>query len=155
MEKQSDLLTAMFSMSQMGRKYTTCTQLMLWKDGRIKVTERNLSGLFTNIRKPWAAAKCFCLPISTMFPPAGVTRKQEESVMPSPMISCLRSSNALTIPVCLANDGIVNRKLTGLRTSHGQSFGDILFPFFCQRSLSTNPATDLAVDVNSLFSLCG
>ena len=31
--------------------------------------------------------------------------------MPPPMISCLRSSDALTIPVCPANDGIVNRKL--------------------------------------------
>ena len=53
--------------------------------------------------KPWAAAKCFCLPISTMLPPAGVTRKQEESVMPPPMISCLRLNDVLTIPVCGGN----------------------------------------------------
>ena len=42
-----------------GQKYTIFTQLTLWKDGRIKVMEQNLSGLFTNIRQPWAAAKCF------------------------------------------------------------------------------------------------
>ena len=29
-----------------------------------------------------------------MLPPAGVTRKQEESVMPLQMVSCLRSSDA-------------------------------------------------------------
>ena len=75
------------------KKYTIFTQLTLWKDGKIKVTERNLSGLFTNIRKPWAAAKCFCLLINTMLLPAGVTKKQEESVMPLPMISCLHSSD--------------------------------------------------------------
>ena len=46
-----------------------------------------------NIRKPWAAAKCFCLLINTMLLPAGVTKKQEESVMPLPMISCLHSSD--------------------------------------------------------------
>ena len=76
-----------------GEKYIICTQLTLWKNGRIKVTERNLPGLFTNIRKPWVAAKCFCLPINTMLLPAGVMRKQEESVMLLPMISCLRLRN--------------------------------------------------------------
>jgi GNAT superfamily N-acetyltransferase len=35
-----------------------------------------------------------------MFLPAGVMRKQEESVMPLPMISCLCSCDAPTIPVC-------------------------------------------------------
>ena len=77
-----------------GQKYTTFTQLTLWRDGKIKVTEQNLSGLFTNIRKPWVAAKCFWLLINTMFLPAGVMRKQEGSAMPLPMISCLHSSDA-------------------------------------------------------------
>ena len=58
-----------------------------------RVTERNLSGLFMSIRKPWAAARCFCLLINTMLLPAGVMRKQEGSVMPLPMISCLHSSD--------------------------------------------------------------
>ena len=93
MEKQSDLLTVMFCMSQTGRKYTICMQLTLWKDGRSMDMGRNLSGLFMNIRKPWAAAKCFCLPISAMLPPAGVTGKQEEFAMPLQMISCLCSGN--------------------------------------------------------------
>ena len=70
-------------------------QLTLWKDGRIKVMEQNLFGLFMNIQKPWVAVKCFYLLINTMLLPAGVMRKQEESVMTFPMISCLYSSNAI------------------------------------------------------------
>lgn len=55
---------------------------------------RNLSGLFTGIRKSRAAAKCFCLLTGTMLPPADAAGKQEGPVMTLPMISCLCSGDA-------------------------------------------------------------